>query len=125
MVRLDGRHQCEIAELCDLLDEQIAIHLVLAPVDQRLVNQPHDGVGDQMRIKRRQWGLVTFLDGNERRARWYRLGAVGRPDENGQLKVRLIGPDLPAVTAKITFFEGLEGVFTRTMSVTELPVGST
>jgi len=82
--------------------------------------------GDQMRIKRRQWGLVTFLDGSERRARWYRLGAVGKPDASGNLKVRLIGPDLPLLAAgqaKITFLEGLEGVFTRAMRAEELPVG--
>jgi len=100
--------------------------------DTNLLYENNDNVagysretGDQMRIKRRQWGLVTFLDGDERRARWYRLGAVGRPDGSNQLKVRLIGPDLPTGAAKITFFEGLEGVFTRTMSVTELPAGST
>ena len=82
--------------------------------------------GDSMRIKRRQWGLVTFTDGTEKRARWYRLGTVQKPTSatGNNIKMRLIGPDLPlGVSAKITFFEGLEGVFTRAMMAEELPVG--
>ena len=81
--------------------------------------------GDQMRIKRRQWGLVTFLDGSERRARWYRVGTVQKPTSatGNSIKIRLIGPDLPSGSAKITFFEGIEGVFTRAMMAEELPVG--
>ena len=89
-----------------------------------------------MRIKRRQWGLVTFTDGTEKRARWYRVGTVQKPRKDdtsstrNNIKVRLIGPDLPEIgsgkaveTAKITFFEGIEGVFTRAMRAEELPVG--
>ena len=82
--------------------------------------------GDSMRIKRRQWGLVTFADGSDKRARWYRVGTVQKPTSatGNSIKIRLIGPDLPSgVTAKITFFEGLEGVFTRAMRAEELPVG--
>ena len=91
--------------------------------------------GDTMRIKRRQWGLVTYAidptpeddnDDTEYRARWYRLGTVQKPTaNNNDIKVRLIGPDLPVGQAKITFFEGLEGVFTRTMSIEELPLDHT
>ena len=82
--------------------------------------------GDSMRIKRRQWGLVTFADGSDKRARWYRVGTVQKPTSatGNSIKIRLIGPDLPSgVSAKITFFEGLEGVFTRAMMAEELPVG--
>ena len=81
--------------------------------------------GDTMRIKRRMWGLVTFTDNGHKRARWYRVGTVQKPTGgNNNIKIRLIGPDLPSgVTAKITFFEGLEGVFTRAMRAEELPVG--
>ena len=81
--------------------------------------------GDTMRIKRRMWGLVTFTDDGHKRARWYRVGTVQKPTGgNNNIKIRLIGPDLPSgVTAKITFFEGLEGVFTRAMRAEELPVG--
>ena len=81
--------------------------------------------GDSMRIKRRQWGLVTFADGSDKRARWYRVGTVQKPTSatGNSIKIRLIGPDLPSgVSAKITFFEGLEGVFTRAMMAEKLPV---
>jgi hypothetical protein len=82
--------------------------------------------GDSMRVKRRQWGLVTFTDDGHKRARWYRVGTVQKPTSatGNSIKIRLIGPDLPSgVSPKITFFEGLEGVFTRAMMVGELPVG--
>jgi Tfp pilus assembly protein PilV len=82
--------------------------------------------GDKMKIKRRMWGLVTFTDGIDKRARWYRVGTVQKPiDGNNNIKIRLIGPDIPdaAQSLNITFFEGLEGVFTRAMMVEELPVG--
>jgi prepilin-type N-terminal cleavage/methylation domain-containing protein len=96
--------------------------------------------GDSMRIKRRMWGLVTFADGSHKRARWYRVGTVQKPlknddsDTKNNIHMRLIGPDLPKIpsdasdddvitSARITFFEGLEGVFTRAMRAGELPVG--
>ena len=81
--------------------------------------------GDKMKIKRRMWGLVTFTDDGHKRARWYRVGTVQKPPNgNNNIKIRLIGPDLPSdFSAKITFFEGLEGVFTRAMRAEELPVG--
>ncbi len=79
--------------------------------------------GDKMKIKRRMWGLVSFTDGIDKRARWYRVGTVQKPiDGNNNIKIRLIGPDIPdaAQSLNITFFEGLEGVFTRAMMVGEL-----
>jgi prepilin-type N-terminal cleavage/methylation domain-containing protein len=85
--------------------------------------------GDSMRIKRRQWGLVTFTYNGHKRARWYRVGTVQKPKKNdtsdlkNNIQIRLIGPDLPSGSAKITFFEGIEGVFTRAMMAEELPVG--
>ena len=92
--------------------------------------------GEQMRVKRGMWGLVTFehLDAggqSHRKARWYRMGAVGKPtaptadDANHSTPVRLIGPDLPNGTASITFFDNLEGVFSRTIAAEELPLGPT
>jgi len=81
--------------------------------------------GDTMRIKRRMWGLVTFTDNGHKRARWYRVGTVQKPTSatGNSIKIRLIGPDLPSgISAKITFFEGIEGVFTRAMRAEELPV---
>ena len=53
--------------------------------------------GDSMRIKRRQWGLITFADGSDKRARWYRVGTVQKPTSatGNSIKIRLIGPDLP------------------------------
>ena len=70
-------------------------------------------------------GLVTFKDtDNNKRARWYRVGMVQKPvGTNNNIKIRLIGPDLLSGSAKITFFEGIEGVFTRAMRLPELPVG--
>ncbi len=86
--------------------------------------------GDSMRIKRRMWGLVTFKDtDNNKRARWYRVGMVQKPvPGDNDIYIRLIGPDFPAGLtgtggAQITFFEGIEGVFTRAMRLPELPVG--
>ena len=93
--------------------------------------------GDSMRIKRRMWGLVTFTDDGHKRARWYRVGTVQKPlkndnsDTKNNIQMRLIGPDLPQIpsaaaggitSARITFFEGIEGVFTRAMRAEELPV---
>jgi len=57
--------------------------------------------GDESYIKSGQWGLVTVVardasTGREwvERARWYRLGSVGKPDAtSGDVKARLIGPD--------------------------------
>ncbi len=82
---------------------------------------------DEKHIKSGLWGLVTYTDtGGTERARWYRLGSVGKPDAtSGDVKARLIGPDFPtgAGSQQITFYEGLVAVFERTMRVPELPIG--
>lgn len=86
--------------------------------------------GDESHIKSGQWGLVTYLVGTAPRARWYRLGSVGKPSTSSgtvdeTVMARLIGPDFPAgaTNPQITFFEGLKGVFERTIRVPELPIG--
>ena len=88
--------------------------------------------GDESYIKSGLWGLVTYTDtGGTDRARWYRLGSVGKPADttDNPVKARLIGPDFPTGAEspleppQITFYEGLVAVFERTMRVPELPVG--
>ena len=95
------------------------------PTESPTTFDPDDG--DESHIKSGLWGLVTYYDGTVPRARWYRLGSVGKPDNNagGDVKARLIGPDFPtgATSPQITFYEGLVAVFERTMRVPELPIG--
>jgi hypothetical protein len=113
--------------------------------EDRNGNGTFDAETERSRFKPQQWVLVsnrapqTAVNPQDIPGliyRWYRIGSVGNPYQNGTdwgVDVQLIGPDWDTgiggapgtTTAMATVYDDLIAVFQRRLKLKSLPVGTT